>query len=46
MADGKGKRSLQQIGCVLFVIVILVVTLYAGFIYPEEMNHLFNWIFH
>jgi hypothetical protein len=33
-------------GCVLFVIVIAVVTLYAGIFQSEEINQLFNWVLH
>lgn len=39
------KSKLADIGCVAFVIVILVVAIYAGVFQTEEMNQLFNWIF-
>lgn len=46
MGGKRPKSSLTDIGCVAFVIIFAVVAIVAGVFQAEEMNKLFNWIFH
>jgi DNA-binding transcriptional regulator of glucitol operon len=42
----RGKSSKGENLIVAFVIIFAVVAIFAGWFQAEEMNKLFNWIFH
>lgn len=42
----RGKSSKGENLIVAFVLIFLVVAIFAGVFQAEEMNKLFNWIFH